>query len=265
VVLTATISALIAVPTAVWASHSFNDVPSSNTFHADIAWLSDANVTRGCNPPTNTEFCPDDPVTREQMAAFMRRLAQYLGAEDGTPSQADNANTFDGMTLGEVIAAARPVAGRIGSDVTVPDPQEVSSPTSFSTTISAPLLIHAQGGLGLACSSSGTRWVWMEVDGEPVESSLAQVGAETTIWEALTLSGVTADDVPAGDHTLSFAQACSSGNASASSSTPPRGVFVYMSDASNLAAAGGQIAEDELTCEGGVVTEGGCVSGEETP
>lgn len=48
----------------------------SNIFHDDIAWLADADVTRGCNPPANTEFCPSDEVTREQMAAFMRRLAE---------------------------------------------------------------------------------------------------------------------------------------------------------------------------------------------
>jgi hypothetical protein len=56
-------------------SHRFSDVPNTNTFHADITWLADMGITRGCNPPANTEFCPKDPVTREQMAAFMRRLA----------------------------------------------------------------------------------------------------------------------------------------------------------------------------------------------
>jgi hypothetical protein len=57
------------------ASHQFVDVPSTNVFHADISWLADHDVTRGCNPPTNDEFCPDDPVTRGQMAAFLHRFA----------------------------------------------------------------------------------------------------------------------------------------------------------------------------------------------
>lgn len=83
-VLAAMVGALVAAPVAVYASHQFTDVPDSNTFHDDIAWLADAGITRGCNPPANDEFCPKDEVTREQMAAFMRRFAEYIGAEDGT-------------------------------------------------------------------------------------------------------------------------------------------------------------------------------------
>lgn len=89
------VTALIVAPLTAMASHSFGDVPDSNTFHEDIAWLADAEVTKGCNPPANTEFCPDDFVTREQMSAFMRRLAKYMGAEDGTPARADHATTAD--------------------------------------------------------------------------------------------------------------------------------------------------------------------------
>jgi len=50
-------------------------------FEADIEWLAATGVTKGCNPPANTEFCPNDPVTRAQMAAFLTRA---LGLEDAT-------------------------------------------------------------------------------------------------------------------------------------------------------------------------------------
>ncbi|MGA7270033.1 MAG: S-layer homology domain-containing protein [Acidimicrobiia bacterium] len=43
------------------------------TFAADIEWLASAGVTKGCNPPVNDRFCPDDAVTRGQMAAFLHR------------------------------------------------------------------------------------------------------------------------------------------------------------------------------------------------
>jgi hypothetical protein len=72
----ALVTAAITVPLTAIASHTFDDVPDSNIFHDDIAWLRAADVTRGCNPPANTLYCPKDNVTREQMAAFMRRLAQ---------------------------------------------------------------------------------------------------------------------------------------------------------------------------------------------
>lgn len=79
-ILTALIAVVVAIPLVSIAADRFTDVPNSNTFHDDITWLADQGVTRGCNPPQNTRFCPDDPVTREQMAAFMRRFAGSLQA-----------------------------------------------------------------------------------------------------------------------------------------------------------------------------------------
>ena len=51
----------------------FADVPASSTFVDDVERLATADVTRGCNPPANTRYCPGDPVTRGQMAAFLDR------------------------------------------------------------------------------------------------------------------------------------------------------------------------------------------------
>jgi hypothetical protein len=45
----------------------------ASVFEADIDRLGTAGMTRGCNPPTNDRFCPTGYVTREQMAAFLRR------------------------------------------------------------------------------------------------------------------------------------------------------------------------------------------------
>jgi 5'-nucleotidase / UDP-sugar diphosphatase len=42
-------------------------------FENDIERLSAAGITRGCNPPDNDEYCPNDYITREQMAAFFHR------------------------------------------------------------------------------------------------------------------------------------------------------------------------------------------------
>jgi uncharacterized protein YaiI (UPF0178 family) len=58
---------------------SFSDDDRS-VFEEDIEWLAATGVTRGCNPPANTLFCPRQPVTRGQMAAFLRRALGDLGA-----------------------------------------------------------------------------------------------------------------------------------------------------------------------------------------
>lgn len=76
----AALSLAMAMSLTVAAGHQFTDVPDSNIFHDDITWLADNDITRGCNPPTNTRFCPGDNVTREQMAAFMHRFAGTSGA-----------------------------------------------------------------------------------------------------------------------------------------------------------------------------------------
>jgi hypothetical protein len=58
----------------------FADVPSSHTFASDIAWLAKEGITKGCNPPSNTQYCPSGHVTRGQMAAF---LVRALGLTKG--------------------------------------------------------------------------------------------------------------------------------------------------------------------------------------
>ncbi len=88
---------VVLVPVAVGASHQFKDVPDSNIFHDDIAWLADQAITIGCNPPANDMFCPADNVTREQMAAFMKRLAT---------GRAVDAGTLEGNTAGDLTTDA---------------------------------------------------------------------------------------------------------------------------------------------------------------
>jgi hypothetical protein len=96
----------VLAPTAAWASDRFTDVPDSNIFHDDITALAEAGVTKGCNPPDNTEFCPGDNVTREQMAAFLNRLGA-LG-EGTTPVV--NAAALGGFGPENYAFAPEPIA-----------------------------------------------------------------------------------------------------------------------------------------------------------
>ncbi len=52
---------------------------NASVFETDVEWLDAEGITKGCNPPDNTEFCPSASVTRGQMAAF---LARALGLTD---------------------------------------------------------------------------------------------------------------------------------------------------------------------------------------
>jgi hypothetical protein len=46
---------------------------NGNIFETAINQLRTARVTLGCNPPSNSRYCPNDFVTRGQMAAFLKR------------------------------------------------------------------------------------------------------------------------------------------------------------------------------------------------
>jgi hypothetical protein len=50
----------------------FSDIAGS-VFAGDIEAIAAAGVTKGCNPPDNDRYCPDQPVTRGQVAAFLYR------------------------------------------------------------------------------------------------------------------------------------------------------------------------------------------------
>ena len=52
---------------------------NGSVFEDNIERIAAAGVTKGCNPPANTRFCPNDPVTRQQMASFLQRALTAAG------------------------------------------------------------------------------------------------------------------------------------------------------------------------------------------
>lgn len=52
------------------ATESFADVPTENPFHGEVEALLASGITAGCG---GGNYCPDQPVTRGQMAAFLSR------------------------------------------------------------------------------------------------------------------------------------------------------------------------------------------------
>jgi hypothetical protein len=53
-------------------SQRFTDVPPSNVFYNFIDRMAVLNITLGCTPD-HLMYCPNDSVTRAQMAAFLVR------------------------------------------------------------------------------------------------------------------------------------------------------------------------------------------------
>jgi hypothetical protein len=72
----------------------FRDIGGSQ-FVDDIMWLSNAGITKGCNPPTNNYFCPTDTVTRGEMAAFLVRALGLTDDGGGNSFADDDGSVFE--------------------------------------------------------------------------------------------------------------------------------------------------------------------------
>jgi hypothetical protein len=68
---------------------------NDSVFENDINRIADAGIAKGCNPPANTRFCPDDPVRRGQLAAFLVRAKGYTNNGGGNLFSDDNGSVFE--------------------------------------------------------------------------------------------------------------------------------------------------------------------------
>jgi peptidoglycan hydrolase-like amidase len=63
---------------------------AGHLFEDAITWMGQEKISEGCNPPVNTNYCPDDRVTRGEMAVFLSRIlnlpvpsGDHFGDDDG--------------------------------------------------------------------------------------------------------------------------------------------------------------------------------------
>ncbi|HLU30607.1 MAG TPA: hypothetical protein VK088_02515, partial [Acidimicrobiia bacterium] len=78
---TASMVALVGLMIAALLPAAAQDLDPGGTFIDDdgnvhegyIEAIAAEGITRGCNPPTNDRYCPSDPVSRGEMAAFLTR------------------------------------------------------------------------------------------------------------------------------------------------------------------------------------------------
>ena len=72
---------------------AFADI-TGNAHRTSIELIAHLGIDRGCNPPANTLYCPDDGVTRAQMATFLARALE-LPAADRDFFTDDDGNTHE--------------------------------------------------------------------------------------------------------------------------------------------------------------------------
>jgi hypothetical protein len=98
-------------PSAVWAAHSFTDVPDTHGFHDDISAIADAGITTGYLDGT---YRPSVDVTRGQMAGFMRRGFGRVASSQGNETSASALLAANGGSGTAVIRSVSLDAGATG-------------------------------------------------------------------------------------------------------------------------------------------------------
>ncbi|MDJ0952922.1 MAG: right-handed parallel beta-helix repeat-containing protein [Acidimicrobiia bacterium] len=81
---------------------------NGNIHEGNIEAIRAAGITKGCNPPSNDRYCPDEAVTRGEMAAFLGRAldlpasgTDFFSDDDGSVFEANiNAIAAAGITKG---------------------------------------------------------------------------------------------------------------------------------------------------------------------
>jgi hypothetical protein len=181
--------------TDVGVGNLFTDDDNS-VFENAIDKLGTAGVTKGCNPPANTKFCPDDNVTRGQMAAFLVRAFAYADDGGGDLFVDDDSSVFEGaidklatagvtkgcnpptntmfcpddlVTRGQM---ARFLRRALGLDLIVPPPPSTTTTTPTTTTTAQ------QGSVEIFLSTTGGT-LWTGTAGSD-SVSLSTVGG--TLW-----------------------------------------------------------------------------------
>jgi hypothetical protein len=133
----ATLTALLLIAQHARSSHQFSDVPATAPYHAAASWLATRAVTLGCAVGL---YCPNDVVTRGQMALFMNRLGVVLSPRSLFVTDSVNLTNF-----------LNPVC--VTAPVTPPYPQRVSidavtqvAPNNLSSSMHAYVAMSFNNG-----------------------------------------------------------------------------------------------------------------------
>lgn len=122
--------ALALIPALALADFAFLDLNPSSPHNDNIAAIKAAGITKGCNPPDYTNYCPNAGVTREEMASFLARtaglggnppVANALTAVSATSAthatSADNATTVGGLAPSAFVRVGRAVGTNMNDGI----------------------------------------------------------------------------------------------------------------------------------------------------
>jgi hypothetical protein len=202
--------ALLSVPAASAAPCAgFVDVVDTSGFCKNVDWLKNRSITLGCTDVTH--YCPNDPVSRLAMAAFMNRLGTAL-----TPLHFRQDVAVGALDLDANVVVCQT------SDVAIAGfPRRAFADFTFSGTATADVSF----AVDLAMSTDGGA-TWSKLNANPNRGSVP-----ANQWGGLSDVGYV--DVDVGQTVRFGAQATRGGIASATDLTDSRcelRVLIYSRD-----------------------------------
>lgn len=144
-------------------------------FEGAINRMAAEGVTQGCNPPDNDRFCPDDPVTRGQMATFLTRVSDELSTMD-PPDRTDT-------TLGSKLNLLD-IAASQGCGAVLLEQDGVTDECDASATVSSGDVFYVEHGWFLTEWSSRTSAEQQEFVSDSTRFDLHLNGLQLALFES---------------------------------------------------------------------------------
>ena len=142
------------------ASTGFSDQGAFPYYRAAVKWLKDKGIATGDRDPATQRslgtFRPDDPVTRQELAALVQRFCQAMGVK-GVDSSAHDVDSFrDGSSVLPYARQAMSWCGAVGA-ITGGKGADAGMlmPEARTTRAQAAKVLSVANGLA---GSKGARW-----------------------------------------------------------------------------------------------------------
>lgn len=87
------------------ASQDYFSDDNSSIFENNINRIAEAGITLGCNPPANTNYCPDRRITRAEMATLLARAFESIVPEEGPNAFTDDNGNIHEPSINRIAAA----------------------------------------------------------------------------------------------------------------------------------------------------------------
>ena len=115
-------------PTEKAKSHSFTDVKDGEWYANAVSWAAENGIVKGIS---ETEFAPNEDITREQMAAVLYRYAQYKEQDTSIGENTNILSYTDAMEISEYAIPA--MQWMIGAGIMKGETEFTVNPKNVST------------------------------------------------------------------------------------------------------------------------------------